>query len=521
MHLASSQAEQTEQADQAGARTPAVVEQLRLMPGAASGAVGLALCLCSLEAHRFPVVQLVSGEASTLSTTVAVLMLVALALYYRFGHTKVLRKPAVVAIVASAGTLCLYAYYTLGGTEGETPILAKVALALFSAISITLAAAWMENLYEKKAVAAACLFIAALPLVFCFQSLVGLLTASVAKGTSALFPLMSAVFLMLFRKSDRFALPLSDRSNGGLSERMGKTPAQTRKALLLVGVAVFCFGIFFSKMHAGWLPSQNSWGATGIQIASASGALIAGGILALVAPLPGKRSGVLICECLILVFAFFSIYLSTFSSSYFSILYLAPLNTSQKIMLYLLFLACLSVPRKSARMTAFCLLFASFRAGYPLFHTISGITEPAYGSLVADLLFIVALAVAIGLLVVVMAVPSLLPPQRSASSTEAPAESEDENPIPYKEIAFYFLFGQKYNLTQREIEVLPLLATGRNAKAVADELYVSQATAKTHLRNIYAKLDVHAQKDLVDLVERERQSLLAQLPSWYRRSGPE
>lgn len=40
-------------------------------------------------------------------------------------------------------------------------------------------------------------------------------------------------------------------------------------------------------------------------------------------------------------------------------------------------------------------------------------------------------------------------------------------------------------------------------------------TPQTHLRNIYAKLNVHTQKDLVDLVEREKQSLLEQLPSWY------
>lgn len=493
----------------------AVVEQLRFMPGAASGTVGLALCLCSLEAHRFPVVQQVSGEASTLSTTVAVLMLIALSLYYRFSRTKVLRKPRVVMAVASAGTLCLYAYYVLGGTEGETPMLARVALVLFSALSVTLAVAWIENLYEKKAVAAACLFIAALPLVFCFQSLVGLLTASVAKGTAALFPLMSAVFLMLFGKSERFSLPISERSGGDLAERTGGMPAQTRKALALVGVIVFCFGVFFSKMHAEWLPSQSSWGATSIQIASASGALIAGGVLALVAPLPGRRTNVLICECLILVFAFFSIYLSTFSSSHFSILYLAPLNTSQKIMLYLLFCACLSVPRKSARMTAFCLLFASFRAGYPLFHAVVGITEPAYGPLVGDALFIAALAVAIGLLVLVMSVPTLLPTSQASPSEKVSQEVGGDDAMPYKEIAFYFLFGQKYGLTQREIEVLPLLAAGRNARAIADALYVSQATAKTHLRNIYAKLDVHAQKDLVDLVERERQSLLEQLPTWY------
>ncbi len=492
-----------------------MAEQLKLIPGAAPGAVGLALCLCSLEAHRFPVVQQVSSESSTLSTTVAVLALVALALYYRFARTKVLRKPSVVTAVATAGTLCLYAYYALGGTEGDAPFAAKATLGLFSAISATIAAAWVENLYGKSPIAAACLFIAALPLVFCLQSLVGLLTPSVAKGTSALFPFMSAVFLMLFRKSDRFSLPLSGRSASDLLERSGKTPAQTRKALMIVGVAVFCFGVFFSKMHAGWLPSQTSWGATSIQIASASGALVAGGILALVDPLPGKRNGVLVCESLILVFVLLSIYLSTFTTGSFAILYLVPLNTSQKVMLYLLFYACLAAPRVSARMTAFCLLFASFRAGYPLFHAVTDAAEPLYGTVVEDLLFIVALAVAVGLLVLVMAVPSLLPVQHAASPEEERPENAQDDPVPYKEIAFYFLFGQKYGLTQREVEVLPLLAAGRNAKAVADELYVTQATAKTHLRNIYAKLDVHTQKDLVELVDRERRSLLEQLPSWY------
>ena len=165
-------------------------------------------------------------------------------------------------------------------------------------------------------------------------------------------------------------------------------------------------------------------------------------------------------------------------------------------------------------MTAFCLLFASFRAGYPLFHAVTDAAEPLYGTVVEDLLFIVALAVAVGLLVLVMAVPSLLPSSMPPPRRGAPRKRAGR-PVPYKEIAFYFLFGQKYGLTQREVEVLPLLAAGRNAKAVADELYVTQATAKTHLRNIYAKLDVHTQKDLVELVDRERRSLLEQLPSWY------
>ena len=32
-------------------------------------------------------------------------------------------------------------------------------------------------------------------------------------------------------------------------------------------------------------------------------------------------------------------------------------------------------------------------------------------------------------------------------------------------------------------------------------MVVSRSTAKTHVRNVYAKLDVHSQQDLINLVE--------------------
>jgi two-component system nitrate/nitrite response regulator NarL len=45
-------------------------------------------------------------------------------------------------------------------------------------------------------------------------------------------------------------------------------------------------------------------------------------------------------------------------------------------------------------------------------------------------------------------------------------------------------------LTERESEILALLAEGRSAPAIAEQLVVGTSTVKTHLRNIYAKLDV-------------------------------
>lgn len=45
-------------------------------------------------------------------------------------------------------------------------------------------------------------------------------------------------------------------------------------------------------------------------------------------------------------------------------------------------------------------------------------------------------------------------------------------------------------LTGREGEVLTLLAEGRTAERIADELHLSEATIKTHLHNLYEKLGV-------------------------------
>jgi DNA-binding CsgD family transcriptional regulator len=56
-------------------------------------------------------------------------------------------------------------------------------------------------------------------------------------------------------------------------------------------------------------------------------------------------------------------------------------------------------------------------------------------------------------------------------------------------------------LTSRERQVCDLLAHGRNASHIQQELTISYNTAKTHVKRVYAKLGVHSQQELIDLVE--------------------
>jgi len=50
--------------------------------------------------------------------------------------------------------------------------------------------------------------------------------------------------------------------------------------------------------------------------------------------------------------------------------------------------------------------------------------------------------------------------------------------------------AKRLGLSKREVEVLELLAEGFSNQEVADQLFVSLNTAKTHISNIYAKLNV-------------------------------
>ena len=52
-------------------------------------------------------------------------------------------------------------------------------------------------------------------------------------------------------------------------------------------------------------------------------------------------------------------------------------------------------------------------------------------------------------------------------------------------------------LTPREREVVAKVALGRRRQEIADELFISDATVKTHLRNAMHKLDVRSQAQLV------------------------
>lgn len=82
-----------------------------------------------------------------------------------------------------------------------------------------------------------------------------------------------------------------------------------------------------------------------------------------------------------------------------------------------------------------------------------------------------------------------------APATEAPTEASIEERCAE--------LGAASGLTERETEIFAMLARGRNGQYVMEHYVISRNTVKSHVKHIYAKLNVHSQQELIDLVEHE------------------
>jgi DNA-binding NarL/FixJ family response regulator len=79
-----------------------------------------------------------------------------------------------------------------------------------------------------------------------------------------------------------------------------------------------------------------------------------------------------------------------------------------------------------------------------------------------------------------------LTPQQLARAIASPADAQTDG------------------LTGRELEILRLMASGRDSLAIADDLAISQNTVRTHLQNLFAKLGAHSKLEAVTIAAKRK-----------------
>ena len=88
-----------------------------------------------------------------------------------------------------------------------------------------------------------------------------------------------------------------------------------------------------------------------------------------------------------------------------------------------------------------------------------------------------------------------------AEETAAPAPADDTPAARGRFRQRCEIVANTYLLSRRESEVMYYLARGYKSSRIQQQLYISEGTAKTHIRHIYRKLNIHSQQDLIHLID--------------------
>jgi len=162
---------------------------------------------------------------------------------------------------------------------------------------------------------------------------------------------------------------------------------------------------------------------------------------------------------------------------------------------------------------------ATISAGYALSHImfVSGLYIPGFFGVGSYASFLQSTSLLLFLIYIVFAVILLLDyrqqkdqAQRMADVLKREQEQQERQELLRRSLIEVSdesftracrMVGHDFGLTKRETEVLQLIARGRDAAYICNELFLARNTVKGYSKSIYAKLGVHSKQEVIDLVE--------------------
>lgn len=125
----------------------------------------------------------------------------------------------------------------------------------------------------------------------------------------------------------------------------------------------------------------------------------------------------------------------------------------------------------------------------------------SFASVLDDDLVHVAVTVTTTLYAFVMVLSSYVRRTRDAHDEQRVAEHAEDEATPASSPDRCAQLAAAHNLTAREQEILAYLAEGHSGAYISDVLFISPNTVRTHIHNIYRKLDVSSREDILRLTK--------------------
>ena len=324
-------------------------------------------------------------------------------------------------------------------------------------------------------------------------------------------------------------------------------------------VPFFCYALLFGSVHFSWVALQDETSVgMWVQLGASVGTMLCGLAALALSRIRWGRALENIAHLLLTAFAIVALWLSTFLASNYVFAYLVLLNIAQKLTFMLMLVFGFPFARTSSHRTSlWSVAYLSFFVGTCVSSLLGSTCS------VTVLNIVCAGALAILLLTDIAGIAALYgvspadglddtcdmdtgearlsgadagglqsgetgAPESGAggtyvntaganggifadgtssahpmdSSTATPRHDAIQPSSGFDQLPYTCHFiAVEYDLTRREEEILQLLARGRTASRIAETLCITTATTRTHLRNIYAKLGVHSQQDILDMYE--------------------
>ncbi len=482
----------------------------RQTPHVFAAILGLASALMVLEIQRMSAAHIVSLDTFAPGPyAVEACVLALIALVYRFMPSRRLSDSLAVRVVVSVLVVIFTLMVLLAIFSDFSQIF--VVRAIYRTSSGLFVCLWAERLIGLGSRRAAWTFAFACMLSGVITALLALFSLNISQLILMVLPFVSGACFVFYTP----CVLEPNASVEGVGEKDDETLAAFEKplprfscgtkrmwfmAVGLVFLPILCRGAM-AVSQSSWIALQQTGVMSSlIQATIGLGILLGGAVIAFVIKRAWNQSFILVFDLFVIPASFIFLYTGQRPDDLW-VIHMLIVDSTYKVMLFYIAMTAFLFPGAARGENAGIPIFAAFAfmiATRAAFFVIKAAFDPAVSAGIEAVVVLVSFGAACWLAFQVLQNQLVGTERKKQASAQA---ARDQLGSLCEKLA------KQFDLTPREEEILLLLAQNYRAPYIAERLVVSQSTVKTHMRNLYAKLGVHSQAELLLLVEEEQQSV--------------